>query len=255
MEHMTMPYDEEILKSDLIQNRIKFITSIEQEVLSHRFLDHELFLNLRDGIYTKEFVDFFTAQYAKHICVFTKALSNLLGATTDLETRYMLFDNLYEEMGMGRYEECHYTLYGDMLQSMNLSKEYLEALPQLDSIEVLNDALFTATNDVVAGLAWLGIGGEQTIPNHFPCMRTAIENTHEKETIDWRFFDRHGPRDEMHAEDAKVALAFNMKEGDEKRIVSEATKCLHARAAVCEEFVAIANSNPEKYLIASKAAA
>jgi pyrroloquinoline quinone (PQQ) biosynthesis protein C len=248
MEHMTNPYDPALIESAQIQKRIAYITSVEQEMLSHRFLDHEFFIKLRDGFFTPEFVAFFTAQYSKHIAVFTKALSNLLGATNDLESRYMLFDNLYEEMGMGVFEECHYRLYCDMMSSMGLAPDFAASLPQMDSIEVLNDALLNATNDVVSGLTWLGIGGEQTIPNHFPCMRKSVADAYADKDLDWRFFDRHGERDEMHADDAKMVLACNMKDGDEHKIVSEATKCLHARAVVCEEFMQIARANPTKYI-------
>ena len=58
----------------------------------------------------------------------------------------------------------------------------------VESIELLNEQLFNATKDIVSGLTWLGIGGEQTIPNHFPCMRTSIEESYGDTEIDWRFF-------------------------------------------------------------------
>lgn len=237
MENMVSPYTEAELNASQVQRNLAFLHELEQRAKKHGVFDHPLLLSMANGQCTPEFVKYFHAQFSKHIRVFTAALAALLGDTPDIRSRFVLFDNLYEEMGRGNYEQCHFRLYLSMLDSLGVSESDLDALPPLYSIELLNDELFQAVSrkSFVTGLAWPGLNGELTIPNNFPYMVSSIQTAYPGKDIDWRFFDRHGGRDQMHSDDANLVLALYLKEEEWSMLEIEVMKSLSARKAVWDE--------------------
>lgn len=237
MENMVSPYSKAELNAPHVQRNLAFLQELEQRSKKHAVFDHPLLLSMANGRLPPEFIKYFHAQFSKHIRVFTAALATLLGSTPDIRSRFVLFDNLYEEMGRGDYEQCHFHLYLSMMESLGVSTSDLDALPPLYSVELLNDELFQAVSrkSFVTGLAWLGLGGELTIPNNFPYMVRSIQNACPSKEIDWRFFDRHGGRDQMHSDDANLVLALYLKEEEWSMLEIEVMKSLSARKNVWDE--------------------
>jgi pyrroloquinoline quinone (PQQ) biosynthesis protein C len=240
MENMQSPYTQGELNTDLVRDNLSFLTDLESRIRSQGIFDHPLLQNLAEGNYKADGLKLVMAQFSKHVGVFTAALSALLGNTPDIKSRFVLFDNLYEEMGRGTYEQSHFRLYISMLESMGIKESELKNYPPLCSIEILNDTLmYTVTQKpFIVGLAWLGLGGEVTIPNNFPFLVQAIKSCFPADTIDWQFFDRHGGRDQMHNDDANILLALYMQEEDRPLIELEVMKSLSARKAVWDELEA-----------------
>ncbi len=234
---MQTPFTQEELNSILVRENQLFLNDLEERVQSHGVFDHPVLVNMADGRYSRDFIKFFLCQFSRHVRVFTAALSALLGNAPDFKSRFVLFDNLYEEMGRGDYRKGHFMLYLSMLDSMGVSDQELQSLPPLCSITLLNDSLFYAVTQKPfnVGLAWLGLGGELTIPNNFPYIVEALKKFYSDSSVDWSFFDRHGGRDQMHSDDANTVLALYMTEEDRETIEAEVWKSLAARKAVWDE--------------------
>ena len=237
VENMQIPFSQEDLNSALVRENLEFLSDLEKRVQSHGVFDHPVLVGMAEGRYNQEFVKFFLSQFSLHVRVFTAALSALLGRAPDFKSRFVLFDNLYEEMGRGDFRKGHFMLYVSMLESLGVTEEELESMPPLCSITLLNDGLFYAVTQrpFNVGLAWLGLGGELTIPNNFPYMVQALKNLYSDTNVDWGFFDRHGGRDQMHSDDANLVLALYMEEKDRETIETEVWKSLAARKAVWDE--------------------
>lgn len=242
MENMATPYSPDELESPRMQANLAFLKELEARAQQHAVFDHPLLVRMSNGLYSPDFVRFFLAQFAKHIRVFTAALAALLGNSPDIKSRFVLFDNLFEEMGRGDYRQCHYMLYLRMLETLGIREADLAGLPHLYAVELLNDDLFQAVTrkPFVVGLTWLGLGGELTIPNNFPYMVKAIEQAFPDTDVDWQFFDRHGGRDQMHSDDANIVLAMYIEERDWPMIEMETMKSLTARKAVWDELESMA---------------
>ncbi|SHN89153.1 hypothetical protein BHECKSOX_1204 [Bathymodiolus heckerae thiotrophic gill symbiont] len=118
MENLESPYSKEQLNSKDVQKNLRFILNLEESIKSMNVFNHPLLIKMSKGLFEKEFVAFVHAQFSKHIRVFTAELSNLSGVAPDIESRFMLFDNLYEEMGRGKLYNCHYNLYLSMPDSI-----------------------------------------------------------------------------------------------------------------------------------------
>ena len=237
---MQSPYSQEELNSELVRDNLIFINDLEARIHTQGVFDHPLLQNLAEGNYKPEELKQILAQFSKHIRVFTAALSALLGKTPDIKSRFVLFDNLYEEMGRGTYEQSHFRLYISMLESMGIKEESLSECSALNSVENLNDALMHAVTQkpFIVGLAWLGLGCEITIPNNFPYFVQALKTCFPSDAINYQFFDRHGGRDQMHNDDANIILALYMKEEDRALIELEVMKSLAIRKMVWDELEA-----------------
>ncbi len=242
MENMSLPYSPDELASPRLQANLTFLRELESRARQHAVFDHPLLVALAEGRHDPAFVTFFLAQFAKHIRVFTAALAALLGNSPDIRSRFVLFDNLYEEMGRGDFRQCHYMLYLRMLESLGVREADIDRLPHLYAIELLNDELFQAVTrkPFAVGLTWLGLGGELTIPNNFPYMVDAIRRAFPEREVDWQFFERHGGRDQMHADDANIVLAMYIDRHDWPVIEMETMKSLTARKAVWDELETMA---------------
>lgn len=239
MENLAVPYSIEQIEKPDVQRNLEFINSLEISVQNMGVFNHPLLLEMANGKYEDKFVLYVLSQFSKHIRVFTAELSHLLGIAPDIRSRFMLFDNLYEEMGRGKLENCHYNLYMKMLNSLGVSDLYIKKLPALYSIELLNDGLskVISSGDFASSLAWLGLGGELTIPNNFPLLEKSLKTFQANNSDAFSFFERHGDRDQMHSDDANLLLAMHISEADYQRIELEVGKSLKAREYVWDELL------------------
>jgi pyrroloquinoline quinone (PQQ) biosynthesis protein C len=234
MNNDHLPYSEEEISDPGVAANLAFLKSLEDAARRSRVFDHPLLTSLAQGQYPKQSIAAVFGQFAHHVRIFTSCLGHLIGTAPDLRCRVVLLDNLSEELGHGDITRAHYSLYLRMLRSMGMDQQRVELIPTLPSILRLNEQLLAATRaSFVQGLAWLGIGGELTIPNNFPYLATAGRRAFED--ADLEFFARHGGIDQGHSDDANTLLAMHMRGNDRSTVANEVATSLAARARVWDD--------------------
>lgn len=230
-----LPFNKsEMTNPDVVLTR-HYLDMLEEELRKAPVFDHPFLIKFSKGVYSEKAVRFAFIQFSKHVAIFTACLGNLMGSAPTIRDRMVLFDNMQEEMGHGSLLGTHYMLYVRMLSSMGISGEEIDRAETLTSMSLLNDCLMSAVNkSFVHGLAWLGLGGEVTIPNNFPYLAQGAKRTFA--AIDTGFFERHGKADDQHKDDSNLLLAMRLKTAEDRDLVRlEANKSLFLRAAVWDE--------------------
>lgn len=193
--------------------------------------DHPFLIAFSKGAFGKESTKEMLTAFGHHVRVFTSVLGHLVGMAPNVEARALLLHNLDEELGHGDATKSHFSLYSKMLRSINAAP--VEETEALESIAVLNSSLTHAVSQsFVHGLAWLGLGGELTIPNNFPYLKKGLlfyfpdANT--------EFCDHHGDVDECHSDDANslLLLEAQKRSGVYETVRAEMLKSLWIRGQV-----------------------
>jgi hypothetical protein len=250
MEYCEIPYKQEELESDYYQNNDLFLKRLEQEVLGHEVFDHSFLKKLAFGAYSPEGVKFVLTQFGKIVIPFTAAICKLMGNSPDLKSRFMLMDNLYEELGNMKYSQCHPTLYLEMLNSIGIDQKSFEGTNTISSIRILNNTVLDAVSNqsFAIGCAWLGYGGELTIPNNFPYLVEGMKQA-SFENINMVFWDRHGDRDQEHSDDSTMVLCMNTTSKGYKEIAEAVIDSLTLRAAIWSELEEICEHKYRSYTV------
>ncbi len=98
---MGSPYSDRDLQSPLNQDNLEYLRFLELRVKNHELFDH-LFLNhLATGKYKPESVLFILVQIGNMVMPFAGILATLVGQAPDIESRFVLFDSMYEKIGRG----------------------------------------------------------------------------------------------------------------------------------------------------------
>jgi len=247
MEYCEIPYRKEELESSKYKENYDFLQVIEKEVLNHELFDHPFLKKLASGAYSQEGVRFVLTQFGKIVIPFTAAICKLMGNSPDLKSRFMLMDNLYEELGNMKFNQCHPSLYSEMLNSIGVDQKIFEEMETIPSIRILNNTILDAVENksFAIGCAWLGYGGELTIPNNFPYLVKGIEQA-SFEDIDMTYWDRHGDRDQEHSDDATVVLCMNTTPKEHQKIKEAVIDSLTLRSMVWSELEEICEKNYSK---------
>jgi len=247
MEYLTTPYGVEELSSGNYKNNKKFLEELEKKMLNHEVFNHVFLKKLASGSYTQEGVIFVLKQFGKIVMPFTAAICKLMGNAPDIKSRFMLMDNLYEEMGHNNLNESHPILYLKMLDSIGITQAMLEQTPTISSIRVLNNTIYdaVANKHFAIGCACLGYGGELTIPNNFPYLVNGIKKSFGS-NINMDFWERHGERDQEHSDDATVVLCMNTTENQHSEIDEAVKDSLSIRATIWDELEKICDSKYTK---------
>lgn len=250
MEYCEIPYKQEELESDNYQKNYLFLEKLEQEVLGHEVFDHPFLKKLASGAYSQEGVKFILTQFGKIVIPFTAAICKLMGNSPDLKSRFVLMDNLYEELGNMKYSECHPSLYLEMLDSIGINQKSFEETNTISSIRILNNTVLDAVENqsFAIGCAWLGYGGELTIPNNFPYLVEGMKQA-SFENINMVYWDRHGDRDQEHSDDATMVLCMNTTPKGYKEIEEAVIDSLTLRAAIWSELEEICESKYRSYTV------
>ncbi|SFV69047.1 Alternative dihydrofolate reductase 3 [hydrothermal vent metagenome] len=246
MEYLDTPYTKDELSSEYFLKNVNFLEKIEKEMLGHEVFDHPFLIKFSNNEYTEEGSKFILSQFWKIVMPFTAAICKLMGNAPDIKSRFMLMDNLYEEMGGDNINVCHPFLYIKMLESIGISKIDLDLQDTISSIRILNDAIFDAVENksFAVGCAWLGYGGELTIPNNFSYLVTGIKASF-GDKVDMEFWGRHGERDQEHSNDATTVLAMNTNDGEYSELKQSVIDSLNIRHQIWNELEEICDS---KYL-------
>jgi pyrroloquinoline quinone (PQQ) biosynthesis protein C len=235
MDAVSLPYTKAELRDPEVLLAMHYLGMLEEEARRYPVFDHPFLVRLSKGVYSERAVRFAFIQFSKHVRIFTSSLAHIIGTAPDIRDRLVLFDNLNEELGRGALGGTHYMLYLRMLGSMGVTPEEVERTEPLTAVELLNDGLAQAVGrSFIAGLSWLGIGGELTIPNNFPYLAAGAKDAFPD--LDPGFFARHGARDQEHHQDSNLLLALQLKSpADRDQARSEVLKSLFLRAAVWDE--------------------
>lgn len=228
-------YNKDELSTPEVAQNLVFLRALEAEVRKLMVFDHPFLVRFSKGVYSVKGMRWALIQFGKHVRLFTSCLAHLLGTAPDIRDRVVLFDNLNEELGKGDLRGTHFMLYQRMLYSLEVTREEFDRTETYTAMSLLNDGLMHAVRHTfIDGLAWLGLGGEITIPNNFPYLAQGIR--HAFPAADLAFFERHGDVDQCHSDDSNVLLALHVhSDGDRQRVRAEILKSLYLRGAVWDE--------------------
>jgi pyrroloquinoline-quinone synthase len=208
MEHFKSPFGtNDFVGSRAVGNQ-QFFDDVLERAQSHRFFSHPFMSSFDERAASPELASFILTSFYKIVSPFTGLLCLLGGRAPNLRTRFALMDNIYEEMGCGDLHEAHPSLYLRMLASIGVSAEEAESTPTLPSILRINEHLreVVEVGEFSVACALLA-SAEATIPPSFPVLATMAKNAFGG--ADMTFFDRHGPRDEGHSDDASMLFALS----------------------------------------------
>lgn len=243
MEYLESPYTANELHSEMFMVNSDFLSSLEKEVSDHPVFDHPFLSKFANNEYSLEGVIFILKQFGKIVMPFTAAICKLMGNAPDIKSRFMLMDNLYEEMGGNNINYCHPMLYLKMLNSIGVSKTDLDQTVTLSSIRILNDAIYdaVANKSFAIGCAWLGYGGELTIPKNFPYLVDGTKACFGN-SVNLEFWGRHGKRDQEHSDDATTVLCMNTTPQEHDEIAQSVKDSLNIRAMIWDELEKICDA-------------
>lgn len=208
MEHFRNPFvPVELQSTPARQNRV-FVRSLLQKARAHRFFSHPFLSTSGHVAVARAGATFILTSFYQVVAPFTGLLCSLAGQAPSLRFRFALMDNIYEEMGCGDWAAAHPNLYLKMLASVGVSEHAAEGLPTLPAIARLNQHLRAVVDRRHFSVACAVLASaEATIPASFPALlgiaRSAFGD------LDTAFFDRHGERDEGHADDAFLLFALS----------------------------------------------
>jgi pyrroloquinoline quinone (PQQ) biosynthesis protein C len=245
MEHFACAFSRQELDCESVLANRRFVRRLEERLSSHRLYDHPVNCALAAGEHGPEALRFVFVQMLHIIEPYTAMLSLLAGQAPDLRSRHVLFDNLYEEMGRGNIDEAHPMLWRRLLHSIGAGRPEARLEAPLPSIARMNRRMREALlgRRFPVACAWLSFS-ELPIPNIFGYLVRATDRMFQDLPVDRTFFDRHGIRDEGHAEDAHLLTSLYAAPTDHAAIESEALEALDLRAAVWDEFQARLSRQP-----------
>lgn len=246
MENMSIPYTAEEQNSLAFLQNKTFLENLEKLIMRHQVFDHSFLQKFASNSYSTEGTLFVLKQFGKIVMPFTGAICKLMGNAPDIKSRFMLMDNLYEEMGHNNLDTAHPVLYLKMLDSLGITQKVLDDTPTISSIRILNNTIYDAVShsSFAVGCAWLGYGGELTIPNNFPYLVQGIKNTFGT-NVNIDFWERHGPRDQTHSDDATTVLCMNCNASNYQELEEAVKDSLNIRASIWDELEKICD---ERYL-------
>ena len=213
MEHFKSPFGPEQLGRARARENRRFFEAVLGRAKNHRFFRHPFLSLVDDAEVHVEFVSFLLTSFYQIVAPFTGLLCSLGGRAPCLRTRFALMDNIFEEMGSGQLEAAHPQLYLKMLASAGVAEEAAEAMPTLPAIQRINEHLRAVVEKrpFSVGCALLA-SAESTIPPSFSVFSCLAQRAFPE--VDMAFFDRHGPRDLGHANDASVLFSVSGDRAD-----------------------------------------
>lgn len=236
MEHFKTPYGPSDFTSARILENQRFFEDMLARTRRHSYYSHRFLTDVDDLTPSKDAVAFVLTSIYKLVSPFTALLCSLGGRAPDLRSRFALMDNIYEEMGRGELASAHPNLYLQMLSSIGISPADAEGERTLPVIRRLNDHLRDVVDHQPFAVACAVLASvEAVIPPLFPILsRTSLKTFPE---LDRSFFERHGPRDEGHSDDAAMLFAVTANPADFATVDAEVAVDLDLRAELLDEWM------------------
>lgn len=236
MEHFKSPFSPNDFSGARALENQRFFEDILERSKSHPFFSHPFMSIAGKVVVSRDIASIVLTSFYKIVAPFTGLLCSLGGRSPDLKTRFALMDNIYEEMGCGEIEAAHPSLYLRMLASIGVTAEAAEASPTLPSIRRINAHLEEVVmHEPFAVACALLASAEATIPPSFPVL-AAMARTAFPE-VDTQFFERHGPRDEGHSDDAATLFAISADESDFALVEAAVKRDLDHRVELFDEWL------------------
>lgn len=249
MEHFKSPFESrDFLNSRSIDNR-RFFDATLEKAREHRFFTHS-FMSAFESTPSRETVAYVLTTFYKIVSPFTGLLCSLGGRAPNLRSRFALMDNIFEEMGCGDLGAAHPSLYLKMLSSIGVTSVAAENARTLPVIRRINEHLreVVEQRDFAVACAVLA-SAEATIPPSFPAMAKIAQRAFPE--VDMDFFDRHGPRDAGHSDDAAMLFAVTANSADFATVEAEVQIDLDLRAELFDEWtVAVRQGVPTMLSVA-----
>lgn len=236
MEHFRSPFSQSDFSGARALENQRYFDELLGGVKSHAFFSHPFMSIGGKVIVSRDIAAIVLTSFYKIVSPFTGLLFTLAGRSPDLKTRFALMDNLYEEMGCGDLDSAHPSLYLRMLSSIGVSAETADAAPTLPSIRRINEHLDEIVSQQPFAVACAVLASaEATIPPSFPVLATMARTAFP--AVDTAFFDRHGPRDEGHSDDAALLFALNAEPSHYPLVASAVKRDLDYRVELFDEWL------------------
>lgn len=236
MEHFSSPFGpSDLARARAVESR-RFLDDVLERAKGHRYFAHP-FLSSFDGIHpSQELATFVLTSVYQLVSPFTALLCALGGQAPTLRARFALMDNIYEEMGCGDIESAHPSLYLKMLASIGVSEADAESMPVLPAIRRINDHLrqVVELQHFSVACAMLALA-EAVIPPTFPVFITVARTAFPH--VDMTFFDRHGPRDACHSDDASMLFAMTADSSHFAAVEREVDLALEYRSELFDDWM------------------
>jgi pyrroloquinoline quinone (PQQ) biosynthesis protein C len=236
VEHFKSPFGPgDFVTERTIENQ-KFFDEMLFRSKGHRFYSHPFISTLNEMRPSRDAVSFMLTSFYKVVSPFTGLLCSLGGRAPNLRSRFALMDNIYEEMGCGDLSSAHPNLYLKMLSSIGVTPNAAESAPTLATIRRINDHLREVVERRNFSVACAVLASaEAAIPPSFPVIARLAQQAFPD--IDMTFFDRHGPRDDEHADDAAMLFAVTASSVDFQAVDDEVKLDLDFRAELFDDWM------------------
>lgn len=209
MEHFTNPFHASDLRGDTAAENHAFFAGLLERTRAHAFFAHPLLSFVPDASpAARDFVTFMLTSFYHVVEPFTGLLCSLAARAPALRSRFVLMDNVFEELGCGDIGAAHPNLYLSMLASVSVSEQRAGSAQVLPAIGRIRAHLAHVVEHCPFAVACAVLASaESTIPASFPMLARAAQQAFPG--VDMRFFDRHGERDDGHASDAATLFAVH----------------------------------------------
>ena len=254
VEHFKSPFGAcDFATARVVENR-QFFDEMLDRAKQHRFFSHSFMWSLEEPVASPEVASFVLTSFYKIVSPFTGLLCALGGRAPDLRSRFALMDNIYEEMGCGDLSAAHPSLYLKMLSSIGVTPSDAESARTLPSIRRINDHLHEVVHRRSFAVACaLLASAEATIPPSFPILSTMARRAFPY--VDMTFFDRHGPRDDGHSDDAGMLFALSADSSEFDAVSAEVEMDLELRAELFDDWMlAIKTGVPHRSTVSERPA-
>ncbi|MDR0781364.1 MAG: iron-containing redox enzyme family protein [Pseudomonadales bacterium] len=235
MEHFTSPFAaSDFARAQALENR-QFLTALLRQSQAHRYYSHPFLEICNQQTPPREWVVFILTSFYKIVAPYTALLFTLGGRAPTLQSRFALLDNIYEEMGCGDIAAAHPSLYVDMLASIGVACAAAERAPTLLPIHQINTHLSDCIERRHFAVACAVLASaEATIPPCFPVLAQLAQRAFP--SVDLRFFERHGARDEGHSDDAAALFALTCQSSLFESVATAVYRDLDCRANLFDEW-------------------
>lgn len=222
-----------------------FFAELGARVAGHRALSHPFLRRLRDERLSRAQLAAFAVQhylYARH---FTRNLAALIANTPHEDVRFVLIENMYEEIGepsracerAGRRsidQLTHVALLRRFLHAVGLTRAGVDAarpLPATRALIAVYDELCRGS-DWLTALGAMGPGTECVVPTLYADVLRCIQRSRVVGKADYVFWSLHVSCDEGHGSAMIRALVpYAASRHARRKIANGAQRALDARAA------------------------
>ncbi|HKP59223.1 MAG TPA: iron-containing redox enzyme family protein [Polyangiales bacterium] len=245
MEHFISPLQQRDLLGDAAAQNRAFFAKLMERTLEHAFFAHAFLSAASDeSPVSRELATLVLTGFYQVVEPFTGLLCSLAAKAPSLRSRFVLMDNLFEELGRGDFEAAHPRLYLSMLDSIGVSRHTAESADRVPAIRRIQEHLAeTVERQPFAVSCAVLASAESIIPASFPVLARMAQRA--CPCADMRFFDRHGVRDDGHAGDAATLFVIHADPSQWRCAEREVTLHLDCRLQLLDVWMDLATSTTD----------